>query len=145
MHGNRSDRHAIRDNKNLRDISTNYNYLNRNKMENLAFTFAILKNARTFVVRKSFLQNSYVFFYVHTAYILNTYRRSYTRVFICHIAVKRFSQTGVCFSFFFYSDNFISCENQMKVIWTGIIVPYKLRQLTKRASYFRSTCITDHC
>ncbi len=85
-------------------------------MENLAFTFAILKNARTFVVRKSFLQNSYVFFYVHTAYILNTYRRSYTRVFICHIAVKRFSQTGVCFSFFFYSDNFISCENQMKVI-----------------------------
>ena len=85
-------------------------------MENLAFTLAILKNVRTFVVQQSFLQNSYVFFYVHTAYILNTYRRSYTRVFICHIAVKRLLQTGVCFSSFFYSDNFISCNNQMKVI-----------------------------
>ena len=38
-------------------------------MENLAFTLAILKNVRTFVVQQSFLQNSYVFFYVHTAYI----------------------------------------------------------------------------
>lgn len=70
-------------------------------MENLAFTLAILKNVRTFVVRQSYLHNCYGDFLCPYGISFNIYRRSYTRVFICHIAVKRLSQARVCFSFLF--------------------------------------------
>lgn len=66
--------------------------------------FAHFKSMFTFVVRQSYLHNSYVdFLYPYGTYF-KIYRRSYTRVFICRIAVKRLSQTRVCFSFFIYQQ-----------------------------------------
>ena len=52
-------------------------------------TFAVVKSISTFAVRQLYLHNSYV----DTAYFLIIYWRSYTRVFIRRIAVKRLSQT----------------------------------------------------
>lgn len=70
-------------------------------MKNTIKNLDISMNVRTFAVRQSYLHNSYVdFLYPYGTYF-KIYRRSYTRVFICRIAVKRLSQTRVCFSFLF--------------------------------------------
>lgn len=75
--------------------------LSKESSKKIRNVLAILENVCTFVVRQSYLHNSYVdFLYPYGTYF-KIYRRSYTRVFICRIAVKRLSQTRVCFSFLF--------------------------------------------
>lgn len=75
--------------------------LSKESSKKIRNVLATLENVCTFVVRQSYLHNSYVdFLYPYGTYF-KIYRRSYTRVFICRIAVKRLSQTRVCFSFLF--------------------------------------------
>lgn len=83
-------------------------------MENLAFTFAVLKNVRTFVVLQIFIINGMGVFILIRGIVYLNIEKLYP-CFIGLMSIKVCSKMGYGFSFFI-SDNFISCYRQMKVI-----------------------------
>ena len=71
-------------------------------MENLAFTLAILKNVRTFVVRQIFIINDMGVFYTHKVACIFKYREKLYPCFIGLMSIKVCRRIGYDFSLFYF-------------------------------------------